>query len=487
MTFQYHNGRDKLEGVRSEVDHSIEGADDKDEARMPSEEMKGRARQDRNWTAVAKDKNRGIIGNGDQAQEYIAEAEVENSKLFHRELDSYLLPFTLLNKQPAKPITKGKPRAPPWNKGLKMKKAAVGERVNDETKKPPRNKGLKIKKAAVGATVQDGTNKTPRNMAPEMDAIGQIRNSAIIAASLERVHDETLAVGNEEAVENIVDNATNIGELNTEVTGLTDVEEIGVYTGRVSRDAVDEVAISELNANAAGVANDIGVYHHDASRDAGDENSIVAPNTDAAGVAHDEDTRVYHQGADDEHNVGKLNTDAAGDEDTGLCHQCAFRDEDDEDYVGEPNTDATGVANNEDTGVYHQQDIRDAGPHLYVGELGSDISGFDADNAVRVHNNQASPNPKDEPMGDAPNDTLESSRDDSSDLTSCNTDSPSPNIIARAKGSSEVYAGMELPDQAMGELKSIIFSEIKDVIMGEAENRTEGGAEEGPGETAQRI
>ena len=60
---------------------------------MPSVEMKGRARRDRNRTAVAKDKNKEIIGNADQAQEYIAEAKVGKGKVFHRKLDTYLLPF----------------------------------------------------------------------------------------------------------------------------------------------------------------------------------------------------------------------------------------------------------------------------------------------------------------------------------------------------------------------------------------------------------
>ena len=425
-----------------------------------------------------------------------------------------------------------------------MKKAAVGERVHDETKNPPRNKGLQMKKAAVGATVPDGTRKTPRNMAPETKAIGQVRNSSITAAILERVHDETMADWNEEGAQNIVENATNIGELNTEVTGLTDDEEIGVYTDRASRDAVDEVRISELNTDAAGVANeDIRLYHHDAFRDAGDEDnvgelnpdavgqsddeeigvyndrasrelnidaagvaddednrvypqgafrdaddqdSVGAPNTDAAGVADDDDTGVYHLGAD-EYSVRKLHTDAAGDEETGLCLQGAFCDADDEGFVGEPNTGAAGFADDDDTGVYHQQAIRDAGPQHNVGELGSDVSGFDGYKAVRIRNSQAFPNPSDEPMGDVPNDKLESSRDDSSDLTSYNTGSHSPNIIAKGKSSSEVYAGMELPDHAMGEPKGRIFSDIKDVIMGEAEDRTEGGAEDRPGETAQRI
>lgn len=229
------------------------------------------------------------------------------------------------------------------------------------------------------------------------------------------------------------------------------------------------------------------MYHQGDFRDADDEDSVDEPNTDTAGVADDEDTGVHHLEAHDEYSVGELNTDAAGDEDTGLCHQGTFCDADDEDYVGEQNTGAAGVADDEDTGVYHQQAIRDAGPHHNVGGLASDVGGFDGDGAVGIRSSQDFPNPSDEPMGDAPNDTLESSRDDSSNLTSYNTGSHSSNIIAKAKGSSQVYAGMELPDHAMGEPKGIIFSDIKDVIMGGAENRTEGGAEDGPGETDQRI
>lgn len=61
---------------------------------MPIVEMKGRVRRDRNRTAVAKDKNKEIIGNADQAQENIDEAKVGKGKVFHRKLDTYLLPLT---------------------------------------------------------------------------------------------------------------------------------------------------------------------------------------------------------------------------------------------------------------------------------------------------------------------------------------------------------------------------------------------------------
>lgn len=61
---------------------------------MPILEMKGWARRDRNRTAVAKDRNKEIIGNADQAQESIDEAKVGKGKVFHSKLDTYLLPFT---------------------------------------------------------------------------------------------------------------------------------------------------------------------------------------------------------------------------------------------------------------------------------------------------------------------------------------------------------------------------------------------------------
>lgn len=41
----------------------------------------------------------------------------------------------------------------------------------------------------------------------------------------------------EEAAENIVDNATNIGEQDTDSAGLADDDDSGVYNGRVSHDA----------------------------------------------------------------------------------------------------------------------------------------------------------------------------------------------------------------------------------------------------------
>ena len=62
-----------------------------------------------------------------------------------------------------------------------------------------------------------------------------------------------------------------------------------------------------------------------------------------------------------------------------------------------------------------------------------------------------------------------------------------PYIIANANGSSEIYAGIELADHPMGKPKDIIFHHVNDVIMGKAENRTVDRAEDGPGETSQRI
>lgn len=89
-------------------------------------------------------------------------------------------------------------------------------------------------------------------------------------------------------------------------------------------------------------------------------------------------------------------------------------------------------------------------------------------------------------MDDAPSDFLDhSSRDDSSDLTSYHSDSHSPNIMAEEIGWPEIYAGMEPPDQTMGEPKVILSSDDNNVIMGEAENGIGDRDEDGLGETIQ--
>lgn len=96
MAVQARIGRDKLESVTSEVNHSIEGTVHKDQPGKPNVEMKGslsRARRDRNRTAVAKGKNKEFIGNADQVQENMDEAKIGKGKTVHGKLDMYLLPF----------------------------------------------------------------------------------------------------------------------------------------------------------------------------------------------------------------------------------------------------------------------------------------------------------------------------------------------------------------------------------------------------------
>ena len=290
----------------------------------------------------------------------------------------------------------------------------------------------------------------------------------------------------------------NFGELTTDaagVAGVADDEVTRVYHHSDFRHAGNDNNVGELYTDAAGVADDddTGVYHHGDFRDAGYEDNVGEPNPHATGVAEDDDTGVYHHGdfrdAGYEDTVGEPNPDATGvadDEVTRVYNHQAFRDADDEDNDGELNADAAGVADDGDTRVNDHQAVYDAGLQHRLGELGTDVSGVDEDKAVWIHDRQAYPNASDEPMGDAPNYFLDSSRDDSSDLTSCSTGSRSPNIIAEAIGSFEAYAGMELLDQTFGEPK-IISSDVKDVIMGEAEKGTVDGAEDRPGETAQSI
>ena len=84
LAVQAHRRGAKLEGSRSEVNHSIEGTADKNEVGMPNGEIKGslnRAPRDRNLIAVAKEQNRDIVGDADQVQENIDEDKVGRGRL----------------------------------------------------------------------------------------------------------------------------------------------------------------------------------------------------------------------------------------------------------------------------------------------------------------------------------------------------------------------------------------------------------------------
>ena len=651
LVVQAHSDRNRPEGhVTSEVNHNIEGTIDKDEVGRTDLETKGGSRRalwDTNQKAVAKNnnKNREATGNADQVHENIDEVKDSKSEIVHGDACYRFL----ANQAAAIPITKAKPRVPPWNKGLKMKKAS---------------------------------------------GKGQVRKSRIIIAVEERVQDEIIIDWNEEAAGNIVDNTANPGEVNTDVTGLADDDEPGMYNDQAFRDDGDGRNVDELNTEVSGLADDeeagvyndhayrencdehrvdevntevsgfpddeeagvyndrafcdggdegnVGglnaadaeisedkgteVYNDGAFRDGGDEGDVCGLDTDDAGIVDDQGAGVYYDGAfrdgGDDGNVGGLDTDVAGfvddegtgvyndgafrdgrdegnvdgldiddtgfadEEDTGAYHQRVFHDLGSEDNVEKRNTDAAGFADDEDNGVYahrafhgagnkdnvdelntdpesvvtdeeyHYRALRDASDvdqvdEVYhhwelpddennVEELNTDAAdvaddevyhhrelrddennvyemntdadnvvgdevyrqrdfrdasdedkvgiGVDEDEAVRIYNRQVIHDGSDEPMGDALGDPLNtSSRNNSSDLTSYNTDSNSPNTITKATDSSEGYAGIDPLDQAMEEQKGIIFNDTKDVIMGEEANGNEDEAKDGPGETAQSI
>lgn len=333
------------------------------------------------------------------------------------------------------------------------------------------------------------------------------------------------------------DGELDYGELHTDAAGTVDNQGSVVYHPRDYRNSGDEHSVGDLHTDAAGAAEneDAGAYHHRDFGDSGNEDDVGEPNTDVTGVADDDDTGVYHHGAfhpsRDGNPVGELDTDHAGipndDDDYDVYHEAAFRnsthednldelntydtevfhhgdegnvgglneenrvyqqgafrDSGDEDDIGETATATAGAIEIEDTKVYQHQAIRDASLQTEL----ADVTGFEEDEEVKIHNNQAFHHPGDEPMGDAPDYPFDHpSRDMSSDLTSYSSGSHSPNTISKVIGCSKGHAGMEPPDQNMGEPLGVIISDVKDVTMCEAGNGAEEEAEDGQGETTQSI